>query len=99
MVVSGDPQSFSVLFQVGDALLVLCRGQTLATMEKTMMYKFFGKAVPDIVVALVFYVFVVGIIALMENGALESKAQTLMSRVGGQGAREVSVVWHGPDRE
>ena len=41
----------------------------------------------------------IGIIALMENGALESKAQTLMSRVGGQGAREVAVVWHGPDRD
>ncbi len=40
----------------------------------------------------------IGIVCRLENGVLEPKARTLMSRIGGQGARDVMVVWHGPDR-
>ncbi|MEZ6107552.1 MAG: hypothetical protein R3B96_15885, partial [Pirellulaceae bacterium] len=39
----------------------------------------------------------IGIVARMENGQLEAKARTLMNRMGGQGARELMVVWHGQD--
>lgn len=37
----------------------------------------------------------IGIIAKMENGQLEAKAQSLMQLMTGQGARELMVVWHG----
>lgn len=41
----------------------------------------------------------IGIVARMENGQLEAKAQSLMQMVTGQGARELMVVWHGRDAE